>query len=63
MIHHDVAVLVQDRHRHKQMELGRQMVREQNLPQAHDVDPLKLALEPDQQPSEAKEQVQGFTFF
>ncbi len=56
-------MLIEDRHRDKELKLAGQEVGKQHLPESHDVHPFKLPLEPDEKPTETKEQVQRFAFF
>ena len=62
VVHHDVSVFIKDRHRDKELELAGQEIREQHLPQSHNIHPFELPLEPDEKPTEAKEQIQRFAF-
>lgn len=62
MVNHDIAVFVKNSHGHKELELRGKVIREEDFPEAHDVHPLKLSLEPNQEPTEAEEQVQSLTF-
>lgn len=63
VVHNDISVLVKNSKSNKQMELRRQMIGEKHIPERQDVVPGKLALEPHQEPSEAKEKVKTISVF
>ena len=57
MLHDNVAVLLQDRERDEQVEVGAEVVRPQALPEPQRIGPLELALVPDEQHAEEEEEV------
>lgn len=57
MRHDDVAVLLEDRKRDEDVEVGAVVVGPQRLPQTQNVSPLELALVPDKQHAEEEEEV------
>lgn len=57
MIHDGAAMLFEDGEGDEEMELAAEPVRPESLPEAKDVAPFELALEPDQQHAKEEEEI------
>ena len=59
VVHDDIPVFFQDRQRNEQVEIAREMVCPQRLPESEDITPVKLTLIPYQKHAEEKEKVRA----